>query len=149
MSDTEFKKFDTKAKYLAHNVRLTADAKELKPATGDKAAMVKVTFVDTSRQESDEEMWIDVIPQDYQADLAGFLRKGDVISVEAKLTFRKYTHNGETRYAHDLRRAELIIPPALFTALKERGFTPGAKGSSPAKKGPPAAAKKAIRDLDD
>lgn len=151
---SEFKKYDTAANYEAQFIRLSKDA-EVKDF-GDRK-VVRVTWPDESRHEGDETMWVEGTLQDRQAALGAYLKKGDVVGcAPGKLTMRKYTDNsGGTRYALSIRRCELVIPPSLFAALKERGWTPGAGNEKGGAKKPAAkpaakpAGKRPIVDLDD
>lgn len=146
---TEYRKFDSSAKYIIHNARLAKDA-EVKET--EKGKLVRLTFVDTSRNDADSDMWIEATVQDRNADFAAFLKKGDTLGVEGKLCLRRYGDNNE-KFAHNLRFAEIFPPIGLHVEVKERGFTPGAgkpatKGKT-APKGKPAPAKRAPVDLDD
>jgi hypothetical protein len=160
---TEYRKYDTTAGYEAHNIRLTKDADVKDGANGQ---MVSITFVDSSRNDRDVDMWIEAQVSDFQAALGACLKKGDVLGVRGKLVMQKY---GEPeKVALKLRRAELYVPIDLFMACKERGFEPGAAPSSgagagagkPAAKGgakpvakkaalPAGKAAKKIVDMDD
>ncbi len=109
--------------------------------------MVRLTFVDSSRNEADCEMWIDCVVQDRQAQLATFLQKGDTLGVEGHLTMRKY---GEPeKVGIGIRRGELHIPIDLFVKLKERGFTPGEGGGGKKPAAPPAKKPRPTVNLDD
>lgn len=140
MSEGEYKKYDTDDKYQNWNARLTKDVE----TSGD---MLRITFVSESKAESDEPIWISATPQDHQKELAKFLRKGDVLGIEGKLTLRKGKDGG---LFHNLRRAILHPSPELIKTLKERGFVPG---KTPAKGVPAGAAtptaKKRVVKLDD
>lgn len=119
----DFKKYDSDDKYINWNARL---AKDPEIREGENGKMVRLTFVSTSKAESDSELWIEATPSDRQADIAAFLKKGDVLGIEGKPCLRRYGDNKE-KFSFNLRRAELHIPISLFVALKERGFVPGAK----------------------
>lgn len=135
---SEFKKFDTQTTSAYFNVRLAKDA-EVKDFGDNK--LVKLTFVSSSRQEADEEMWIEANPSRRDGVLASYLEKGDVVSFsDGQLTFRRY---GEDKIGFNLRNATVRVDMITMSAtLKERGWTPGGeeyKGDAPAapvKKGP-------------
>lgn len=131
---TEYKKYDTKSTYRAVNVRLAKDAtvKEL-----GENKFVELTFVDSSRFESDGEMWVTATPMKSQAAMCSFLEKGDVITIDSsKLAYRQY--GDENKVAFNARNADVVVTIDLLVTLKERGFTPGAdaplKGDAPPKK---------------
>jgi hypothetical protein len=139
---TEYKKFDTKADTIYYHIRLAKDAEVV--TFGDNT-FAKLTVVDSSRLDSDEEMWVEINPGKFQTAIASYMEKGDEFGARGKLTFRKY---GDDKFAHNLRNAEVMLPPSLIATLKERGFTPGSdevKGSEakapPKKKGRPAGSK--------
>lgn len=142
---SEYQKYDTDDKFSIWHARLAKDAEVRTTSTGE---MVRLTFVSESKAESDEPIWIDATPQDHQAEMAKFLRKGDVLGIEGKLTLRKGT---DGKSFHNLRRAILHPEPSLIKTLKERGFVPGSKkgngNSKPAPKGPAPA--KRVVNLDD
>jgi single-stranded DNA-binding protein len=135
---SEFKKFDTQAVTHYFNVRLAKDAqaKEFGENT-----FVSATFVDSSRLDGDEEMWVEANVTKRNSALASYLEKGDVMSVSGKLTMRRWGDDNE-KVAFNLRNAELHVSPGLLATLKERGWTPGSdevKGAAPAKKSKPTA----------
>lgn len=137
MSDKDFKKFDTHAVTHYFNVRLAKDAQTVEFSDNK---MAKLTFVDSSRLDSDEEMWVEANVVKSQTAMASYLEKGDVLSVTGKLTMRRYGDDN-SQVAHNLRNADMKLPIDLIVKLKERGFTPGSdavKGDAPAakKKGP-------------
>lgn len=85
MSDTEFKKFDSFARYTAL-VRLAQDAKTFPRQDGGED--VVVTFCDNSRINGTLDLWVDARMARHQADRAKKLLKGDEIQVEGKLRFK-------------------------------------------------------------
>lgn len=119
----EYKKYDSKSTFVAHHVRLTADAKPLGDTT-------KVTFVNTSRLDKDSDMWIDAIasPSD---TLAAQLKKGDTISVEGFLTMQKWGDNND-KVSFTLRFAKLHYPLDLLKTLQERASVSGGKRTASA-----------------
>lgn len=131
MSDKEFAKFDTHSNTGYHFVRLAKDAQVKN--FGDNN-LVSLTFVDDSRVESDEPMWVEANPNKGSQPICSFLEKGDIIGFKSgKLTFRRYG-DAKDKVAFNLRNAEPVIPPDLIATLKERGFVPGSgelKGSEP------------------
>ena len=137
----EFRKYDTDSNYTCWAARLTKDA-EVKDF-GDRQ-LVRLNFADSSRMDSDEDIWIEANPSDRDAALAKCLKKGDTIGIEGKLTMRRYGDNKE-KVAFNIRFAKLHVPIALLMECKEkRGFTPGAassggNGKAPAKANKPAA----------
>lgn len=135
----EYAKYDTDARAEYFNVRLTKDAQRV----NDK--FVKVTFVSTSKNDKDEDMWIDAIPLDSGADKASLLKKGDVLSVDGFLTMQKWGDNGD-KTSFQLKFARMHYPIELLMQLKEReGDKPAKRKDKPGK----ATKKKDIIDLDD
>jgi single-stranded DNA-binding protein len=120
---SDFKKFDTQATTNYWNVRLAKDAsvKEFGENT-----FAEFTFVDSSRLDGDEEMWVSVNPTKRNSVLASYLEKGDVVGASGKLTFRRWGENND-KIAFNLRNAELHIEPGLLATLKERGWVPGSE----------------------
>lgn len=148
----EFKKYDADTKTVAHNMRLTKDAEVLSEGNGERPPMIRLSFVDTSRDKEDEDKWVDVIPRDGDAVQASFMKKGDVLGYEGHETMRKWGDNKD-KISFRIKGAQLHIPISLFLQLKERGFVPGQKNTG-ASKGKPTAtpAKKPARpvvNLDD
>lgn len=135
MSETEYKKYDSDSRYTNYSARLAKDA-EVRETPG--GTMVRITFVDTSKAEGDEDVWIDATPQDHQTEMAKFLRKGDVVPVDGRLTVRKGKSGDKLFF--NLRRATIHLTPALIGALKERGFVPGTKANGNGNGHPPAKA---------
>lgn len=118
---TDYKKYDTAAQTVYWNVRLAKDA-EVKEFNGD--SFTTITFVDSSRNDTDEEMWIGVATNKSQTEICSFLEKGDIIGCRGKLTFRRYGED-KSQVAFNLRNAEIYLLPELIATLKERGFVPG------------------------
>lgn len=155
MGKEEYKRFDSLDRYEIHSARLTKDAES---RDGDHGKMVRVTFVSTCRSERYENLWVEANVQDFQCGVAEYLKRGDVLGVRGKPGMRRYGDDNE-RVSFELIRAELMIPPSLFSELKERGWEPGAGSEKPAKKGgkvppkgkkaPPAKAKRTVIDVDD
>jgi hypothetical protein len=121
-NDKEFKKYDTQSSTQYFNVRLAKDA-QVKEFSDNK--LVSLTFVDSSRVEADEELWVEANPNKGSQALCSYLLKGDVLSFRSgKLTMRRYGDDKE-KIAFNLRNAEPVIPIDLLITVKERGFTPG------------------------
>jgi len=120
---SEFRKFDTQSVTNYWNVRLAKDAvaKEFGENT-----FVSVTFVDSSRFDGDEEMWVEANITKRNSALASYLEKGDVMGVSGKLTMRRWGDDND-KVAFNLRNAELHVEPGLLATLKERGWTPGSE----------------------
>lgn len=136
----EFKKYDSNHELECRNVRLTHDATIVKPG------FTKVKFVLTSKNEGDDDMWIEAIPSEGAAELAGYLKKGDTISATGFLTMQHWGDNNNEQFT--LKFAKLHYSLELLQTLRERqGGKSAAKGKSVAKPG-----KKPARppiDLDD
>lgn len=79
-------KFDTHAKTI-YLVRLAQDAKVFPRKSGDGEDVV-LTFVDGSRIEGTEELWVDARVAKFQADRAKGYRKGDEVQIDGKLRFK-------------------------------------------------------------
>jgi single-stranded DNA-binding protein len=126
---SEYKNYDPQDTFTIHNARL---AKPADVRDTEKGKMVKLTFVSTSRSETDSDLWVECTVSDRQTDLAAFLQKGDVIGISGKPCLRRFGDNNE-KFAFNLRRAEIFPSVDLFVALKERGFTPGTAGKAPQK----------------
>lgn len=120
---SDFKKYDTQATTNYWNVRLAKDAttKEFGENT-----FAQFTFVDSSRLETDDEMWVDVNPTKRNGVLSSYLEKGDVVGVSGKLCMRRWGDNND-KVAFNLRNAEVHVEPGLLATLKERGWTPGSE----------------------
>lgn len=131
----EYRKFDSSSKYINFGARLTKDAETRKLQDGKE--LVRISFVDTSRHENDQDMWFEATPGDRQTGLAKYLRKGDTIGVEGKVSMRRFGDNNE-KVAFAIRRAELHIPGELFAKLKERGWNPQADSKPATQSKPPA-----------
>lgn len=148
---TEYRKYDSAATLVFHNARVTGDVKVISDT------FVKVPVVMTSSNEGDDDMWLDVVPFDGQAPIAGFIEKGDLISFEGFLTQQTWGEDKD-KTSHTVKRARIHMSPEYIATLKERGFTPGGGGKSkgkggkvskPAKGGKPAKREIAIPDDDD
>lgn len=122
MSD-DYKKYDSQDNYNIHNARLTKDATVNE---GTKGPMVRLTFVSTSRNDRHSDLWVEATVNDFQASMATYLKKGDVIGVSGKPALRRYGDNDE-KISFEIVRADIHPSIPLFQALKERGFEPGAK----------------------
>lgn len=132
----DFKKFDTQALTHYWHVRLAKDAQSKE--FGENT-FVQFTFVDSSRLDGDEEMWVDANVTKRNAVLASYLEKGDVLGVTGKLTMRRWGDDND-KVAFNLRNAELHIEPGLLATLKERGWTPGSEEMKGAEDAKPAKA---------
>jgi single-stranded DNA-binding protein len=147
---TEFKNYDSSDCYEIHNARLSADAKVI---TTEGGRMVKLTFASTCRNDRYETLWVEATVGDWQSGLAMHLKKGDTLGVKGKPGLRRFGDDND-KISFELIRAEIMVPPALFVELKERGFTPGAdgaakKGKPVAKKGKPASVKRTVVEVPD
>lgn len=131
---TEYAKFDSASSYENRYARLTKDA-EVK-SFGDGKESVRITFVDTSRNENDADMWIEAQAPDRMAEKVKHLKKGDVVDVEGKLSMRRYGDNNE-KVAFSIRFAEIRMSPELQGKLKERGYSGAGGNSKPAAKPAP------------
>lgn len=106
----EYKKMDTFAK-TTYLVRLAADPKVWKRDDGGED--VVVTFIDTSRFDGLEDMWVDARVVRQQSDRAKKYRKGDIVQVEGKLRFKR---QDDGNYRGKIYDAYL----SSFTPLAER-----------------------------
>jgi single-stranded DNA-binding protein len=144
MADQEFKNYDTSDRLHFVGARLAKDA-EVRETKGGK--MVRITAVSTSRNEGNNgivPMWIEFNVNDFQADLAEHLKKGDVLyEIYGHPYMRKWGESDE-KVSICVDRAQLVVPPSLFATLKERGFSPGKKDEAPKAKKP---AKKVQQEL--
>ncbi len=97
MAEYTGKKFDTYSTYTAF-VRLTNDAKvfEGKDKEGNLREDVVLTFVDNSRLDTTESLWVDARVAVWHAGRAKKLKKGDAVQLSGKLRFKK-NDNGELR----------------------------------------------------
>lgn len=127
MSDTEFKKYNTKDAYEIHDARLSKDATVL---PGNKGNMVKISFAsettgaDKEGQDRYSTLWVEGSVNDFNADAAAFLKKNDVLGVRGKPALRLW---GDGKFSFELVRCELFMSPELMKKLKERGWVPGQK----------------------
>lgn len=120
----DFKKYDTEDTFEIAGVRLAKDAETRE--VGD-SNLTTLTFVSTSRADSDSDLWVEAKVADRQSDLAAFLKKGDVLhKVVGKPVMRRYGDNNE-KFSFQLKRASMVVPLTLLGTLKERGWVPGAK----------------------
>jgi len=127
MADQEYKKYDTRSKYTATGIRLAKDAEVRETANGK---LVRLTIVDTSRLDSDDDLWVEATVRDFDAGVAEYLRKGDILhEVTGKPTIRRYGDNNE-KFTFGVRQAMIHVPAELFAQLKERGWVPGQGGNS-------------------
>ncbi len=126
---SEYKKFDTQDTFTIHNARV---AKDVKVFEGDRGKSVQVTFVCTSRQEADKDIWLTAKIADRDADLASYLQKGDVLGFSGKLANKPWGDSEPQKDSFELRFASMYASVDLFMKLKERGFTPSAKGGEKA-----------------
>ncbi len=123
---TDYKKYDSDDKYLIHNARLAKDPKVFE---NDNGKLVLLTFVSSSRREEHEEIWITAKVGGRNAELASFLAAKDVLSIEGKPVLKRWGEDGD-KLSYELEFADIHVSIDLFMELKERGFTPGAKGES-------------------
>ena len=140
----EFTKYDSDTVMHCHNIRLTKDAQKISDT------FVKVTFCLTSKNDKDEDMWVDAIPLDSGVALASQLKKGDVLSASGFLTMQRWGDDND-KVSHTLKFAKFHYPLDLLMELKARdGGTAKAKAKPPATRMPskskPA---KEVVDLDD
>lgn len=134
----EFKKFDSLDTYLLRGARLAKDAEVRE---GEHGLMVRLTFASESRNEAHDTLWIEANVGDFNAQIASFLKKGDILhAVEGKPCLRRFGDNNE-KFSFVVNRCTIAVPIELFATLKERGFTPGQKGGG-AKKSTPTPSKK-------
>lgn len=132
MSD-DYQKYDSDSTMSVWAVRLAKDADVVKTKNGD---MTKLTFVHTSSGEDDEDMWMEAIINDAQAERAAKLVKGDVLpGIEGFLVSKRSEQDPEKIF-YTLKRARIHFGVALLTELKERGEkkTKGTKAAKPAAK---------------
>lgn len=148
MSD-DYQKYDSDSELKVWAPRLAKDAEVVKTKNGE---MTKLTFVHTSSNEGDEEMWMEAIVNDGQAEKAAQLQKGDTpAGIDGFLTSKR-SEQDPTKIFYTLKRARIHFGVALLSELKERGGKPAAKAKGGAKKTTtkPAAkpaAKKAARPI--
>lgn len=151
---SEFRKYDSNDRYECFGVRLAKDARV---AEFGGARMVSLTFASESRREKNITLWVSANMADHQAELASFLKKGDLLhQVMGKPVMRAWGDDKE-KTSFELERATMVVPLDLFPVLKERGFVPGAKaegtkagtktGTKPTK-APPKSVKKVNIDDD-
>lgn len=141
MSDKEYKKFDSNHTLECRNVRLTEDAKVIKPG------FTKVKFVLTSSQDGDDDMWIEAIPSEGAAELAGYLKKGDSISATGFLTLSHWGDNNNEQFT--LKFAKLHYSLELLQELNARRAGGKEKPKAGKSAGKKPAAKREVIDLDD
>lgn len=117
MADYTGKKFDTYAT-TTYLVRLAQDAKVFERKDG-KGIDVSLTFVDNSRIEGTEEMWVDARVLSFQADRAKNYAKGDEVQVTGKLRFKRQEDGTLRGKIYDARVES-------FVKLSERNAPPAA-----------------------
>lgn len=113
MSDYTGKKFDTYAE-TTYLVRLAVDAKTW-TREKDGGEDVVLTFVDNSRLDNNESLWVDARVANFQAERAKGYLKGDIVQVKGKLRFVKSKKDGE------MRGKMYDATVQSFVSLKERG----------------------------
>jgi len=150
MSNDERKKYDSQAGIWMQNAYLAKDPQII--GGGDKE-LVKLTFVLTSRSDRHSDTWLEVAVQDRQADLAKYLKKGDVLGFAGFPATRKWGDDN-AKTSVEVVRAEIFTAVSLFCECKERGFTPGASGGGKAASAAPAKkkltpTKRPVQSLDD
>ena len=141
----EYTKYDSDTVMHCHNVRLTKDAQKI------SETFVKVTFCLTSKNDKDEDMWVDAIPLDSGVQFAANLLKGDVLSVSGFLTMQRWGDDND-KVSHTLKFAKFHYPIDLLMELKARdsGKLPKASGKSGGgKTGATKKPTKEVVDLDD
>lgn len=79
-------KFDTYAQ-TTYYVRLAGDARTYEREDKEGEDVV-ITFMDSSRVNNTEDLWVDARVARFQADRAKLLKKGDEVQVEGKLRFK-------------------------------------------------------------
>lgn len=125
MSDK--KKYDSRVCMTVHNAYVAMDVNKI------KEGFCKFKIVLTSRQEKHADTWVEVTVSDYWQDKAAYLKKGDVVSIDrAKLATRNYEGKNGPGLSVELYDAELELSPALWAAIKERGWMPGQGAKSEA-----------------
>lgn len=130
------KKYNTRARYCAWNIRLTKDAVQVSDT------FVRLSIADDSAAESDSTMWVEIIPTDNQVEMSKFLKKNDTIPyVEGKLTLRYYgekttKHPKGEQFGLNLRGARMELGWDLIEKLKERGYKPVPQGDRPQRNTP-------------
>lgn len=138
----DYKKYDTEDTFEIAGVRLAKDAETRD--VGD-TALTTLTFVSTSRAESDSDLWVEAKVADRQSDLAAFLKKGDILhKITGKPAIRRYGDNNE-KFSFQLKRASMVVPLSLIGTLKERGWIPGGAGGAGRNMTKPAAKKTPAR----
>ena len=139
------KNYDSDDTLVLRNARVMRD---VETKTSSRGEWGKVTFLVTSKSDGDEPMWVDANIPDAQFPLLRALRKGDVLTVEGKLTMRRV---GEKVY-FSLRYTRYHLPISLLLELRARGGDQGdtapQAGTSPAS---PSTARKGrpVVELDD
>jgi hypothetical protein len=128
---TEYKKYDTRDKVVFAGARLAKDAES---RDGEHGKMVRLTTVSTSRKDAHDDLWLEVNVGDFHAELASFLKKGDILHlIEGKLCLRRYGDDKE-KFSIVIDRAEIAVPLELQAECKERGWVPGEKSKADGKK---------------
>lgn len=94
---TQYKRYDSYTTYTAM-VRLTGEPKVFqgKDKEGKPREDVVLPFVDSSRIEGTEDLWVDARVAPWHAERAKKLHKGDTVQLTGKLRFKK-NDNGEIR----------------------------------------------------
>lgn len=137
MAETEYKNYDSDDEYVYHNATLAFDPRV---ADGSNGPIVSIKFASTCRSDRYQTMWVEATVNDYQANLARHLKKGDSVTVKGKPGQRPWQDKeGVDRVSFEILRADLKLSKELRKALKERGFVrdekPNAKGAGKGAKG--------------
>lgn len=147
MADQEYKNYDSDSGWWMNNARL-AKPPEIKA----EGKIVRLTFVSTSSNKGVngvEDLWVEVVPDQYSTEPAKYLQKGDEIArVEGHEELRKFGDNKE-RSSFGVKFAKLKFSSALKAELKSRGWDPSKKteGAAPAKKTTGRTQRRAVQEL--
>lgn len=132
MSDDR-KTYDSPDKYLNKGAILTEDPKVFPSKEPGKPPMVILKFTSESRRKNNNDkvrtMWWEANVRAFDAEAAAYLKKGDQLPIEGKPYQEDWERNGKSGTSFKLDQAEITISIELRKKLKERGFTPGQKGT--------------------
>ena len=133
--DSKYKSFDSRFMGQFTAARLAMDPQVNE---GDHGPMVRLKVVATSKnQERFSDLWVEINVSKWNAVLASYLEKGDIIAeVRGRIAYRTWGDDNE-KSTVSLEQAEIVIMPDMYAVLKERGWEPGseeAKGSDTKKK---------------
>lgn len=118
--DKEYARYDSACAVEFAAARIATDPTCIKSKEGKPLVRFKV--VAERANDRFEPLWLEVNVGQFNAKAASFLQKGDTVAqIRGALAQRLWGDDKENT-SISIEFAEVVIPPALFKDLKERGF---------------------------